>query len=101
MNFLKKIFGKDPKPNFEPAVQGDPHNAVLVELLHRWQNNESSENYTMVINELMTGNSFLLLPSVNDSEESRSWKTLKEGATLKLTSVFRHGRIAGGLCIFR
>ena len=90
MSFLKKIFGGQ-TTNRLPLQQVEekkPDNRTLLNLLYEWKNNESSENYTNVVNEILSGHSFLLLPSVNDGKSSGDWKTIKTGSTLKLTSVF-------------
>lgn len=89
MSFLTKIFGRqtDKKQASLPADKNQPDNETLLNLLHEWKNNESAENYTNVVNELLGGQSYLLLPSANDGK-SNGWKTLKPGMPLKLTSVY-------------
>jgi hypothetical protein len=86
MSFLKKIFGGQTTDKQTDIKK--PDNRTLLNLLHAWKNNESAENYTNVVNEILNGQSFLLLPSVNDGKSGGDWKTLKTGSTLKLTSVF-------------
>lgn len=86
MSFLKKIFGG--QPDKKQSDEKSPDNRTLLNLLNEWKNTESSESYRNVVNELLNGQSFLLLPSVNDGKSSDDWKTLKTGSTLKLTSVF-------------
>lgn len=83
MRFLTKIFGRqtDKKQTSLPADKNQPDNATLLNLLHQWKNNESAENYTNVVNELLDGQSYLLLPSTNDGK-SNGWKTLEPGMTL-------------------
>lgn len=90
MNFLKKLFGGQAtdKENLPQTDEQKPDNTKLLNLLHEWKNNESPENYIKVVNELQDGQSFLLLPSINDGRTSNGWKTAKVGSTLKLTSVF-------------
>ena len=86
MSFLRKIFGGQTTDKQTDVKR--PDNGTLLNLLHEWKNNESSENYRNVVNEILDGQSFLLLPSVNDGKSGGDWKTLKAGSSLKLTSVF-------------
>lgn len=86
MSFFKKIFGGQTEK--KQTNENQPDNRVLLELLYEWKNTESSESYRNVVNELLNGQSFLLLPSANDGKTNTDWNTLKTGSTLKLTSVF-------------
>lgn len=87
MSFLKKLFGKtDSKP--AKATEKEPDNTKLLFLLDTYAQHPSQENYKAVIDEVAEGACFLLLPSVNDRENSAGWNTLDTGATLKLTSVY-------------
>ena len=85
MNFLKKLFGNN-KPT-EDEQKKDPENTKLNYLLDIWGENPSDDNYREVMHEILNGNCFLLLPSVNESE-SGVWTIAKENSTLSLTSVF-------------
>lgn len=85
MNFLKKLFCNN-KPT-EDEQKKDPENTKLNYLLDIWGENPSNENYEEVMNEILNGDCFLLLPSVNESE-SGVWKTAEENTMLNLTSVF-------------
>ncbi len=67
---------------------GSPDNRELNRLLEKYGENQSNENYKKVFNELMQGNSMLVLPSINDGESRNNWTTLQKDSTLKLTSVF-------------
>src|SRR5688572_21424782 len=87
MKFLKKLFGGKDTQTL-PEVKGNPENTRLNYLMNIWGDHPSDENYLAVMKELMEGNSFLLLPSVNDGKESNGWKTTETDKTLKLTSVF-------------
>ena len=82
MGIFDKIFGKK-KEEFEK-----PNNDKLFNLLNKYKDDTSYDNYSKVVNELMEGNSFLILPSVNDKQPKKEWDTLKKDSTLKLTSVF-------------
>src|SRR5699024_5835258 len=87
MSLLNKIFGKQ---NNHDKSSGDksPDNTTLLKLLHDYRNDESSENYQRVVDELMNGNAFLLLPTVNRDGPKESWRRMEEDEDLKLTSVF-------------
>jgi hypothetical protein len=87
MNFLKKLFGKsDEVPETKPA--GNPENSKLHYLLDIWVQHPSTENYRAVVQELMEGNSFLLLPTANTTNGTGDWETAGTGTTINLTSVF-------------
>jgi hypothetical protein len=86
MSFLKKLFGKREEPA-TPTPSKDPDNTKLNFLLRNWGDNQSDQNYRAVIDELMHGNAFLILPSLNESN-SVGWQTAQQGSTLKLASVF-------------
>ena len=85
MGIFDKLFGKKKK-----AFENDkaPDNAKLIGLLEKYGKNQSQENYQRAFNEIVEGNSLLILPSVNDGEPKDNWETLKKDSTLKLTSVF-------------
>src|SRR4051794_40734787 len=86
MSFLNKFFnfGKD---NANKSEYKTPDNTRLLFLLKNYSENPSDENYKVVIEELMNGDSFLLLPSDNSRKDTNGWKTLKERTTIGLTSV--------------
>jgi hypothetical protein len=82
MGLFDKLFGNKSKPT-------NPDNSKLFKLLEIYQTqNGEGDSYKNVILELMNGNSFLLLPSVNDNENSDTWTTAKKDTTLKLTCVY-------------
>ncbi len=82
MGILGKLFGR------KNAQREKPSNDKLSELLEGYALDPSKENYTEVINEIMNGNSFLIVPSVNDNPGKGEWSTLEKESTLQLTSVF-------------
>lgn len=86
MNFLKKLFGSVGKSTGVEKKK-DPENTRLNYLLNIWGGHQSDKNYKAVMDEILNGNSFLLLPSVNDNE-TIGWTTLEAPKTLNLTSVF-------------
>lgn len=93
MNFLKKLFGtKQQKSvdNTDAAFKnhGTPDNTKLLYYLDNYAKNPTDENDSIIFQELMHGNCFLLMSSVNDSDSYTGWKTLEKGSTLKLTSVY-------------
>jgi len=84
MGIFDKLFGSKKK---ESEIE-KPNNNKLTGLLESYGKNKSQENYQKVFNEIVDGNSILILPSVNDGNEKDEWKTIKKDSTLKLTSVF-------------
>jgi SseB protein N-terminal domain len=82
MGLFDKLFGNKSKPT-------NPDNSKLFQLLEIYQKqNGKGDSYKNVILELMNGNSFLLLPSENDNENSDTWTTTKTDTTLKLTCIY-------------
>jgi hypothetical protein len=81
MSFFEKTL--NPNPHSE-----NPNNERLIILLNNWSQNRNGENYGLVVEELMKGNSYLILPSVNDANNGNGWTTTKQDTTLKLTTVF-------------
>jgi len=86
MNFLKKLFGGSDKTT-DSQEKKNPENTRLNYLLNIWGQHQSDSNYKAVMDEILNGNSFLLLPSVNDNE-TIGWTTSEASKTLNLTSVF-------------
>jgi len=83
MNLLKKLFGTKQKPI-------SPEHNKLLELLeiHQKQNRDES-SYKNVLDELLNGDSYLLLPSVNNNPSSEEVTISTENTrTLKLTCIF-------------
>lgn len=87
MNFLKKLFGGADNPKSTTQESKDPDNTRLTYLLDIYAQHPSNDNYSSVLKEINDGNSFLLLPSVNN-KNTIGWETTKEGTTLNLASVF-------------
>lgn len=87
MSFLKKLFGSSSKPT-EPVEQKDPDNTRLLFLIDTWVSNPTNENYRDVLNELESGNSFLILPTENSGGETIGWSSLDKDSKLNLTSVY-------------
>ena len=88
MNFLKKLFGGS--NNDKPATKEstNPDNTRLTFLLDIYGQHPSNDNYKAVLEEIINGNSFLLLPSVNDNPDSNGWKAAQVGTTITLSSIF-------------
>lgn len=87
MNFIKKLFGSVEKS--QPVQQDkNPENTRLNYLLDIYGRHPSIDNYKAVMQEILEGNSFLLLPSVNGTTGSGHWETLETGSMLTLASVF-------------
>lgn len=85
MGFFEKLFGK--KETAE-TTETKPDNTVLIDLIRTYNKTTDVDDYKKVINELMTGNSFLLLPSINEGTPYEGWKMTEKGAKLKLKSIF-------------
>ena len=64
-----------------------PDNTKLIELLKDWSKEPIFKNYEKVMNELINGNSFLMLPSQNDNNSEKGWRTSQD-ETLSLTCIF-------------
>lgn len=72
----------------KPENTTTPNNIKLISLLDIFRQKNGAENsYTNVILELLQGNSFLLLPSVNE-DNSEGWKTIEKEQQLKIASIF-------------
>lgn len=87
MSLLSNLFGKANSEEASPQNK-QPDNTRLLKLLHAYRNDESSEDYQHVVDELMNGNAYLLLPTVDGAGAKETWKTMEEGEGLKLTSIF-------------
>lgn len=88
MNFLKKLFGGTDKTQTTKVENKNPDNTRLTYLLDIYGQHPSNENYKAVLDEITTGNSFLLLPSVNENGNSNGWQTAEVGTTINLASIF-------------
>jgi SseB protein C-terminal domain/SseB protein N-terminal domain len=88
MNFLKKLFGGSDNPKTENNENKNPDNTRLTYLLDIYGQHPSNDNYKTVLEEITNGNSFLLLPSVNENADSNGWQTAQVGTTLNLSSIF-------------
>jgi len=86
MNLFKKLFGKEP----ERSTEKQSENTRLIFLMNNWSENSSDQNYKLVMEELLHGNSFLILPTLNSDQVSLSenWNVAEQDMTLKLTSVY-------------
>lgn len=83
MGLFNKWFASKPKATTQPD------NTKLFQLLEIYQQqNGKGDSYKNVVLELMNGNSYLLLPSQNDDEGTRTWTTTETNTSLKLTCVF-------------
>ncbi|WP_442787236.1 SseB family protein [Flavobacterium suncheonense] len=92
MNLLKKLFGKKEEKNV-------PDNTRLLQLIRQYHSANTQENYKLVLEELYSGNAYLVVPTYKEATESKAtkeWGTLKAGRTLNFTSVFN----VDGLMVF-
>jgi len=86
MGLFDKFIRKSEK---KTLVQTHPNNDKLIQLLDRWSEDHNSyQSYSAVMEELLNGNSFLLLSSQNDDLQSKEWKTIESNSILKLTCIF-------------
>lgn len=86
MGIFNKLFGK--KENQLPE-ETPPKNDVLIQLLNLASKDRNNfQNYSKVMNELVNGDSFLLLASQNDNDKNNQLTTLEKDSTLKLKCVF-------------
>ncbi len=88
MNFFKKLFGVSDKTQTINVGNRNPDNTRLTYLLDIYGQHPSNENYKAVLDEITTGNSFLLLPSVNENGNSNGWETAQIGTKINLASIF-------------
>ncbi len=88
MNFLKKLFGSTDSKQTSKIENKNPDNTRLTYLLDIYGQHPSNENYKAVLDEITSGNSFLLLPSVNENGDSNGWQTAQVGTTINLASIF-------------
>ena len=85
MKLFDKLFGKGKSKDTNRSPQS---NEDLKSDLLRYNENQNKVAYGQIVNKLMRGDYLLYLPSVNDGESDNKWRTLQEGANLKLKSVF-------------
>jgi hypothetical protein len=64
-------------------------NTHLLKLINVYAKQQTEETYAAVINELMEGNAYLLMPSVGSNHPKKQWRNMDEGESLDLTSVFK------------
>lgn len=84
MGIFDKLFGSKK----QSTENENPDNIKLITLLEKYNKDQSPENYKKAFNEIVNGNSFLILSSVNNEETNDNWKTLEKDATINLTCVF-------------
>jgi hypothetical protein len=78
MNFLKKLFNNS-KTDSVNQEKKNPENTRLIYLMDIYQQHRSSDNYKAVMNEILHGNAFLLLPTANPGLEHKECITLDSG----------------------
>jgi len=67
-----------------------PDNVKLRALIKKWWTNRSDGNYKLVINELLHGNCFLIIPSLSNAEEpvfSVEWTICDGKVGIQVTSI--------------
>jgi hypothetical protein len=86
MKFFKNLFDNKPEQENKAA----PENTRLIFLINNWSQHRSNENYKLVVEELLNGNSYLILPSLNSGDPTitgQDWRTTEKDTKLQLTSV--------------
>lgn len=82
MSLLRKLFGSK-----KESIKNIDNNR-LIRLLDKWGREETSFCFQAVCHELLEGNSFFLIPTINNTDEKQGeWKSLEEGLSLQLASV--------------
>lgn len=85
MGIFDKLFGTKNKVSEDNK---NLNNTKLIKLLEKFGENVNQENYFEAFNEIMQGNSILILPSVSDGKQEGDWTILEPGSELKMTSIF-------------
>lgn len=88
MSFLKNLFSKK-QQQVQPVPDGvkNPDNTKLLYLLDTFSNHQSEDNHRAVMDEIMTGNAYLLVSSINDDSIHSGWQTADEGETINFSCV--------------
>jgi hypothetical protein len=69
-----------------------PENNRLISLLNIWSQNRLADDYELVVRELMDGNAWLLLPSINSEPINYSRRVTKGKEKLQLICIYEaHG----------
>ena len=58
-------------------------------LLTDWGDNASGRTYERIMDELVNGNSYLMLPSIDTNSNNRDWVITEDTTSLKLTCIFK------------
>ncbi len=74
--------------NGNGALHTQPDNTNLCAYLEAWKTDKTPDNYMKILNELVTGNCLLMLPSINEEDPNSDWHEEKKADSLQLTSVF-------------
>ncbi|RYY57282.1 MAG: hypothetical protein EOO09_03330 [Chitinophagaceae bacterium] len=63
-------------------------NARLISLLDTYSGSQTPDNYKLVMDELLNGSSFLLMPSGNNNKPAAGWETVDRDTKLSISSIF-------------
>lgn len=97
MNLFKKIFGTKEEKEEVKIPDFKPDNSRLLSLIAAYHQEESSDNYQAVLDELYSDSAYLVVPTSEKSSTPQSgWTTLKKGETIEFTTVFN----VDGLLVF-
>jgi len=74
---------------YEMSTTNQPDNTTLISLLNEWGKDMSKDNYIKVRNELMEGNSFLMLPAPGKNKAiPEKWHASSEASRIQLSSLY-------------
>jgi hypothetical protein len=89
MQFLKKLFNRS---TVDKTKRANPDNKKLIELLNEYSKDNKYKIYKKVVEELVEGNAYLLLPSNHDyGDKYKSWTPVEEGHKIDLGIYFVDG----------
>ena len=66
----------------------ESYNTRLIFLLNEWSKNPSGKNFEKVMDELINGNSYLLLPSIAEALGNKSFTVTDNETKLPLTCIY-------------
>lgn len=91
MNFFRNLLNKKteqkPASNTVSSSSSKQDNTRLNYLLSIYGQHRSQENYTEVMNEILHGSSFLLIPTANNKNYDTGWHTANAGTTISIKSI--------------
>lgn len=89
MKFFKKLFPNKKGLLFDSSNVG---NGRLINLLETWHQDNTAQNSSEVIREIMFGESFLFLPFIDIDKTQEKWESFEIDTLFKLSSVFEYNK---------